>query len=62
MKKKKSKKSLAQTFKELRAITGGHWDNVICVCRELMKDNPCDVNCKEFHDEILSNRYQSSNK
>lgn len=51
------KKSLSETFKALREI-GSAWDDVICVCRGLMKDSPCDVNCKEFNDESLTNSFK----
>lgn len=34
---------------------GKAWQNVKCPCRELLKDDPCDLNCKEFHDETLPN-------
>lgn len=50
------KQGIAETFRQLREI-GSAWDDCICVCRGLMKDNPCDVNCKEFHDESLPNEF-----
>jgi len=51
--------SYVETMKQLReSPLGEAWDKIICVCRQLIKDNPCDANCKEFHDESLPNERQ----
>lgn len=56
-KRKMKNKSLSETIDELRnSELGKAWDKVICICRALAKDNPCDCNCKEFHDESLPNK------
>ena len=52
----KEKQGIAETLRQLREI-GTAWDNIICVCRGLIKDNPCEINCKEFHDEYLPNEF-----
>lgn len=51
---------VSDAFKKLREI-GSAWDDVICVCRELMKDNPCECNCKEFFDESITNSFKERN-
>lgn len=59
--KKKKRTNYVEAFKVLRdSGLGKAWDNVKCVCRELWKDNPCSVNCKEFHDESISNHKDKS--
>jgi hypothetical protein len=40
----------------LKKTIGPAWDDVICVCRQLLKDNACSCNCKEFHNEELPNK------
>ena len=45
-------------FKEIHDTIGTAWDDVICVCRGLIKDEPCECNCKEFHDESLTNSHK----
>lgn len=48
--------SYTKAMQELKnSPLGEAWDNIICVCRGLIRDNPCDCNCKEFHDETLPN-------
>lgn len=58
----KLKGSLSETFGKLKEImAGGFWDDCICVCRGLMKDNPCDLKCKEFLNEELTNSHKEKN-
>ncbi len=51
------RKSPKEGIEKLREL-GSAWNNIICVCRELMKDQPCECNCAEFNDESLPNYYQ----
>lgn len=58
MSKKKKHTNYTEAFQSLRDLgLGKAWDNVICICRQIMRDDPCSVNCKEFHDETLPNEY-----
>lgn len=59
--KNKSKTPLSDAFAKIRELGSG-WDDVICVCRGLMKDNPCDLKCKEFFDEQLTNSHKEKGK
>ncbi len=54
---KNKKDGVAETFVRLREI-GSSWNDTICVCRELMRDDPCYINCKEFFDESLANSFK----
>ena len=54
--KSKKNTNYVKAFQKLRdSGLGAAWDNVICVCRQIMRDDPCSVSCKEFHDESLPN-------
>lgn len=39
-----------ETFTELRKIMSPYWDNVKCVCNELMRDR-CELNCAEYESD-----------
>jgi hypothetical protein len=38
MKKDTKKETLAEKFEALRKLLGPVWDNVICPCREMLKE------------------------
>jgi hypothetical protein len=55
--------SIQKTFEELRELLkDSYWNDCICVCRGLMKDNPCECNCPEFLNEDLTNSHKEKNE
>lgn len=55
--KLQKKETASETFTKLK-MSDSAWNDIICICRQLMKEEPCELNCKQFHDESLLNKVE----